>query len=235
MNSIMKRIIIFVFTKLYLIKYFLLLGSRIRLINTYIWNCKMIIDKSCLLLVSNTYLSKNKFYIKGHNNKVICRGGEIYNCLFSIEGQSNCIIIGSDVKLFNTNIKIYADSNTTVIGKGTRIGSATIVSMGKKNDLEIGEDCMIADQVDIWNTDSHPIYSIENNALLNMSKPIMIGNKVWIGKNVAILKGAKIGDGAIVGMRSVVTSEIKPNTLNVGLPARVIKEKVYWVRKYIDK
>lgn len=54
--------------------------------------------------------------------------------------------------------------------------------------------------------------------------PIAIGDGVWIGFDSCILPGVRIGDGAIVGARSVVTSEVPPFTIVAGNPARVIRQ-----------
>jgi len=53
------------------------------------------------------------------------------------------------------------------------------------------------------------------------SKPICIGNDVWIGTNSVILGGTKIGDGVIIGAGSVVSGEISPYSVVMGNPARV--------------
>jgi acetyltransferase-like isoleucine patch superfamily enzyme len=54
--------------------------------------------------------------------------------------------------------------------------------------------------------------------------PIAIGDGVWIGFDSCILPGVRIGDGAIVGARSVVTSDVPPYTIVAGNPARVIRQ-----------
>ncbi|WP_288736468.1 CatB-related O-acetyltransferase [uncultured Enorma sp.] len=51
----------------------------------------------------------------------------------------------------------------------------------------------------------------------------VIGNDVWIGGNVVILEGVTIGDGAIVGAGSVVTKDLPPYSISVGVPAKVVK------------
>lgn len=52
-----------------------------------------------------------------------------------------------------------------------------------------------------------------------------IGNDVWIGDNVLILGGCKIGDGAIIGMGSIVLHDVPPYTIVAGVPAREIRKR----------
>ena len=52
-----------------------------------------------------------------------------------------------------------------------------------------------------------------------------IGNDVWIGDNVLILGGCKIGDGAIIGMGSIVLSDVPPYTIVAGIPAKEIRKR----------
>ena len=87
---------------------------------------------------------------------------------------------------------------------------------------------MIADEVDIWSTDTHSV--LQDGKLVNEPASIIIGNHVWIGKDVAILKGVTIGDNAVIGMRSMVTKDVPSATLSVGSPARVIREGIDWNR-----
>ena len=41
----------------------------------------------------------------------------------------------------------------------------------------------------------------------------VVGNDVWIGQNSTILPGVHIGDGAIIGLNSVVTRDVPPYTI----------------------
>jgi acetyltransferase-like isoleucine patch superfamily enzyme len=67
----------------------------------------------------------------------------------------------------------------------------------------------------------------KNNLLKNdpyrWHKPVTVGNDVWIGSSVIIQDGLCIGDGAIIGSASVVTKNIPPYAIAVGVPAKVIK------------
>ena len=53
---------------------------------------------------------------------------------------------------------------------------------------------------------------------------IKIGDRVWIGANVTILPGVTIGDRAVIGAGAVVNKDIPPDTVAVGVPARVVKQ-----------
>lgn len=50
-----------------------------------------------------------------------------------------------------------------------------------------------------------------------------IGNDVWIGDNVLIMDGVKVGDGAVIGAGALVTKDVPPYSINVGVPAKTIK------------
>ena len=53
----------------------------------------------------------------------------------------------------------------------------------------------------------------------------IIGNDVWIGQNATILPGVHIGDGAIIGLNSVVSRDVEPYTIVAGNPAKVIRKR----------
>lgn len=52
-----------------------------------------------------------------------------------------------------------------------------------------------------------------------------IKNDVWIGERILIKKGVTIGNGAVVGMGSVVTHDVQDYTIVAGAPARIIKKR----------
>ncbi len=53
----------------------------------------------------------------------------------------------------------------------------------------------------------------------------VIGNDVWIGQNVTILPGIHVGDGAIIGLNSVVSKDVAPYTIVAGNPAVIIRKR----------
>lgn len=53
---------------------------------------------------------------------------------------------------------------------------------------------------------------------------IRIGNNVSIATQATILQGVQIGDYSVIGAGSVVTRDVPPHSLAVGLPARVVRQ-----------
>ncbi|APZ45081.1 hypothetical protein BW723_01675 [Polaribacter reichenbachii] len=56
-------------------------------------------------------------------------------------------------------------------------------------------------------------------------KPIEIGNNVWIGANSTVLPEVIIGNNVIIGANSLVNKDIPDNSIAVGNPCKVIKQK----------
>ncbi len=130
--------------------------------------------------------------------------------------------------IVNGNFTIYTGSSVSIqenalleIGSGYMSSDSRIMCF---NNIKIGNDVIIADQVTIRDSDNHNI-KYEG---YEMSKPINIGNHVWIGMGATILKGVTIGDGAIIAAGAVVTKNVPPQCLFGGVPAKIIKENIIW-------
>ena len=60
------------------------------------------------------------------------------------------------------------------------------------------------------------------------TRPVIIGDKVWLTEQCTVMPGVKIGDGAIVGALSLVIKNVPPYTLVSGHPAEVVDEDILW-------
>lgn len=87
----------------------------------------------------------------------------------------------------------------------------------------IGDRCFIAPGVTI-SCASHPIYSDQRAQGMEISRPITIGEGVWIGANATICGGVCIGDRAVIGAGAVVVKDVPDNSVVVGVPARVSRK-----------
>ena len=180
------------------------------------------------LQAEQCWVKKSHLAFSGEGNSIQLKECEIFHCNILLRGKGHRLIIEEGVHLHNMWIKIIGEGNTVHIGANTSFGSGHLISGGKGTCISVGRECMIADGVDIWSTDTHSV--LQDGKLVNKPESIIIGDHVWIGKDVAILKGVTIGDNAVVGMRSMVTKDVPPATLNVGSPARVIREGIDWNR-----
>lgn len=117
-----------------------------------------------------------------------------------------------------------------VIGKKCKIGDNVHIAAGEK--ITIGDNCLFASKIYISDI-SHGDYSdMETASNPNIppderplvTKPVSIGNNVWLGDNVCVLPGVSIGNGCVIGANAVVNKDIPDNCIAVGIPAKVIKK-----------
>lgn len=64
-------------------------------------------------------------------------------------------------------------------------------------------------------------------------RKVIIGNDVWLGKNVIITNGANIGNGVIAGAGAVITKDVPDYAIVVGVPARILRYR--YTKEQIDR
>jgi acetyltransferase-like isoleucine patch superfamily enzyme len=106
------------------------------------------------------------------------------------------------------------------------IGTFTLISGSLHCDigapLQIGSRVRIGHDVSLLTVD-HRVGPEEMRSGDRRFGSIEIGDGAWLASRVVVLPGVRIGAGAIVAAASVVTRDIPPNTLSVGVPARVVR------------
>ena len=157
--------------------------------------------------------------------------------------------LGKGVKLSNNvgffnNPELFGSVSigrySSISGPGTRICAGV-------NTVSIGSYCSIASGVIIQefnhNYRALTTYSIKSNIFKKNDKddylsagPIIIEDDVWIGSNSIITSGVRVGRGAVIGAGTVVTKDVEPYSINVGIPSKRIgyrfsKEKIDEIEK----
>lgn len=107
------------------------------------------------------------------------------------------------------------------IGKFTTPGMSSGCYIQGINGIIFGDNVWIGPSVKIISANHD-----ETNYYKHKSqRPIRIGNNVWIGANAIILPGVEVGDNCIIGAGSVVTHDIKSDSIAIGNPAEIIRKK----------
>jgi acetyltransferase-like isoleucine patch superfamily enzyme len=146
--------------------------------------------------------------------------------LSTVEGAYPRIVTGGSVTI-GERLAIRATQGRVEIGAVAggklTLGDRLFINWGSTVvahvDIRIGDDCKIGELSAIFDTDHH---EVEPGAGVVKSS-VVIGNNVWIGRNSIVLPGVRIGDNSVVAAGSLVNSDVEPNTLVGGTPARLIR------------
>jgi acetyltransferase-like isoleucine patch superfamily enzyme len=150
-----------------------------------------------------------------------------YKCFISLKSEiqlAKNLIIGKKTKI-SSFVKIKATNGFIRIGENCTINSFCFID-ADKGGVEIGDNVLIGPHVGIHGSNYN--YESRENLILNqgiISKGIRIEDDVWIGAHSTILDGVIIGKGAVIGAGAVVTKDIPPYSVAVGVPAKIIKER----------
>ena len=148
--------------------------------HSWIASSRFSIKKGNQLKSDHTIIRKSRIFIKGNNNVIELKKADIFNSTIHIAGSNNIIRIHDAVRLYNMNITIKKAQGCSIeIGETSHLGGGTAVCAGNGNYIHIGKNCMIAEDAEIWSSDTHFI-TINGEDLTN-SKPILIKDHVWLG------------------------------------------------------
>ena len=171
---------------------------------------------------------------RGHGNVIsIAQNAKIENYSIKIFGNNNNISIGENCQMKEGEFWIEDDNNELIIGARTTIQANTQLAVIEGCKIIIGEDCMFSSDIVVRTGVSHSIIDADNKRI-NKSADVHIGAHCWIGHRVMIMKGAAIPNNTIIGAGAIVNKQFElENTVIAGIPARVIKEHVDWLRERI--
>lgn len=131
--------------------------------------------------------------------------------IFGAKVGSECSIHGSAQIWMPGNLAL---GDRCWVDDDARLYSAAKISMG--------HDCVISARATLC-TASHDISSPVFELI---TRPVTLGNYVWVASDAIVLPGVSLGDGCVVGAGAVVAHDVEPWTVVAGNPARVVKKRV---------
>jgi acetyltransferase-like isoleucine patch superfamily enzyme len=116
------------------------------------------------------------------------------------------------------------------IGKSVYIGKNVTIEV----DGSIGDGVLVANNVGIIGRTDHDMSQVGSvirhsrwvgDAPDKLSQTTSIGSDVWIGFGAIVLSGVSVGDSSVIAAGALVTSDVPPNTVVAGAPARRIRDR----------
>ena len=112
------------------------------------------------------------------------------------------------------------------LGAGFNMTAESTIVCAKE--ITFGDDCLMAWDVLVMDTDEHPLYNKENERI-NPDKPIIVGNHVWIGCKCVLLKGAEIPNNTVLAAGTLLKSAFTGEEQVIGgNPPSILKRDVCW-------
>jgi len=106
---------------------------------------------------------------------------------------------------------------------GKQVSIAAFVHIWGQGGIEIGDNTLIASHVAITSLTHDTAANLFAESLI--AKPVVIGRNVWIGSHAVILPGVRVGDGAVIGAGAVVNKDVSADSIVVGVPAKLLRNR----------
>ena len=182
--------------------------------------------------VCHTFKSVSSYLYTGYHSHRFCEWGKGSVMVWGVRIiHPEYITVGEDTEFLRevsltANNVCHADRPVIKIGNHCSIGAKSHITA--VNGIEIGHHLLTGDNVLITDN-AHGSSSYEMLNIPPSDRPLVskgrvkIGDYVWLCDKVAVLPGVTIGNNVIVGVNSVVTTDIPDNSVAVGIPAKVVK------------
>ncbi len=130
---------------------------------------------------------------------------------------SNCVLNNSELGSFSYVGKNCLIQNT-IIGKYCSIANNVSIGLGKHPTKHFTTSPLFYKR-----NNPFKINLVDKDLEFSEYKKTIVENDVWIGYGAIVMDGIKISNGSIIGAGSIVTKDIPPYAIAVGIPAKIIK------------
>lgn len=181
------------------------------------------------------YLKQVEIEIQGDHNQIyISPGVHLHRLKIQINGSHNQLVLADRCQMRGGCLWMADDRGQIAIGAGTTIADANIGIADPDAIVRIGSDCMLSHGIDIRCGDSHTILDLTTQERINLAHRIEIKDHVWLGMYARVLKDVQIGEHSIIAAGAIVTQSIPAHCIAAGIPARVKREQVTWLREKVS-
>jgi acetyltransferase-like isoleucine patch superfamily enzyme len=123
----------------------------------------------------------------------------------------------------NTSLR---NARRIVIGQDCHIGERCYLWAGNDSGhIRLGNCVSLAPEVFITASDYQFLKGVPFRQQPKRERDVVIGDDVWLGTRVVVTAGVTIGNGCIVGAGAVVTRDLPPGKIAVGIPARPVADR----------
>ena len=142
---------------------------------------------------------------------------------------SNCgtVVFNGDANIGSgSRLSVNREGTLTFGNKFCITGNSSVIC---SNDIKFGDNVLLSWDILVMDTDFHKLLN-EKDEHINPSKPILLGDRVWVGCRATILKGVTICNDVVVAAGSVVTRSVSAENTVIGGAngQKVIREGIRW-------
>lgn len=138
------------------------------------------------------------------------------NCILMVREIGSFTYIGRKCELYSTNLigRYCSFGQEILMGAGPHptdwlSTSSFFYRKGMFGGARLTEEFYVAQAADF----------------VGVTKPVVVGNDVWIGSRAIIMAGVEIGHGAVIAAGAIVTKDVEPYAIVAGVPAKIIRKR----------
>ncbi len=191
----------------------------------------------------------SKVIVEGQGNEIDLGKSRLHTCRIEVRGNHNLVRIHPSCKLVNVSFRLLGDNLRLELGERVKVSQwGEFLLMGEDAEirldhhctvesarfiahsgtvLEVGPDCMFANDVEVRTSDEHSILDASSGARINPDRRD-IGEHVWLGH---AHQGGPHRRRSVIATGSIVSRDLGAGVVAAGIPAREIRQGVTWDRR----